>query len=442
MYFWNKPSTGWVNAGSNGTLTTNVAGLTLLGNALAATSNTLVVGAAFEGSGTGQVDVYVEPSGGWVSATQTALLTGSDSASGDAFGSSVAISGTTIAIGAPGATIGSNTGQGAVYAFTQPSGGWTNMTQTAKLTASDGAAGDALGNAVGTNGTTIYAGADSATVGANAAQGAVYQFNQTGGAWVTGTESAKISSSDGAASDQFGFSVAVAGPTLLVGAAAASVNGNLNQGAAYVFLQTSPPAVTTQPANATVASGGTATFTSAASGTPAPTVQWQVSTDGGATWNNDTTDAGNTTGTLTVAGATLVTPDAPVPRRVHQLGRDGDQQPRDPVGHERAGRHDAADEPDRERHPATPRSRRPPPASRRRPCSGRFGDGECPDDVHDTISGRDLDDADRVGDDGVAEREPVPRGVHEQRRHGDDDGRDADRPDGAGGHDAAGERRP
>jgi hypothetical protein len=44
------------------------------------------------------------------------------------------------------------------------------------------------------------------------------------------------------------------------------------------------PVVTTQPLSQTVALGGTATFTAAASGTPAPTVQWQVSVNGGSTW--------------------------------------------------------------------------------------------------------------------------------------------------------------
>ncbi len=46
------------------------------------------------------------------------------------------------------------------------------------------------------------------------------------------------------------------------------------------------PAITTSPANVTVTAGATATFTAAASGTPAPTVQWQMSTDGGATFAN------------------------------------------------------------------------------------------------------------------------------------------------------------
>jgi hypothetical protein len=42
-----------------------------------------------------------------------------------------------------------------------------------------------------------------------------------------------------------------------------------------------PPTVTEDPESQTVASGETATFTAAASGNPAPTVQWQVSTGGG-----------------------------------------------------------------------------------------------------------------------------------------------------------------
>src|SRR5208283_2448442 len=46
------------------------------------------------------------------------------------------------------------------------------------------------------------------------------------------------------------------------------------------------PAITTNPSSQTVSAGGTASFTAAASGTPGPTMQWQVSTDGGTTFNN------------------------------------------------------------------------------------------------------------------------------------------------------------
>ncbi len=47
-----------------------------------------------------------------------------------------------------------------------------------------------------------------------------------------------------------------------------------------------PPTVTTNPASATVNAGSPVTFTAAASGTPAPQVQWQVSSDDGKTFSN------------------------------------------------------------------------------------------------------------------------------------------------------------
>ena len=45
------------------------------------------------------------------------------------------------------------------------------------------------------------------------------------------------------------------------------------------------PQVTVSPASETVGAGATASFTAAASGTPAPNVEWLVSSNGGATWN-------------------------------------------------------------------------------------------------------------------------------------------------------------
>ncbi len=63
------------------------------------------------------------------------------------------------------------------------------------------------------------------------------------------------------------------------------------------------PVISTNPSNQTVTAPGGASFTAAATN-PAncntPTVQWQVSTDGGASWSNDTTDSGNTTDTLSI----------------------------------------------------------------------------------------------------------------------------------------------
>ena len=70
----------------------------------------------------------------------------------------------------------------------------------------------------------------------------------------------------------------------------------------------SAPAITTQPANASVVSGANASFTVVANGSPVPTIKWQRSTDNGSTWTDLAADSffsGVTAGTLTVTGATL-----------------------------------------------------------------------------------------------------------------------------------------
>ncbi len=68
------------------------------------------------------------------------------------------------------------------------------------------------------------------------------------------------------------------------------------------------PSVTLQPATATVTPPAVATFTAAANGVPTPTVQWQQSLDGGATW-------ANITGAVSASYTTPAT----------QLGDDGKQ---------------------------------------------------------------------------------------------------------------------
>src|SRR5579884_2381082 len=87
--------------------------------------------------------------------SQAAELTASDGAAGDLMGESVAVSGSTIVVGAPDHQVGANPQQGAVYVFTKPASGWANATQTAELTASDGAASDMLGFSVAISGQTI-----------------------------------------------------------------------------------------------------------------------------------------------------------------------------------------------------------------------------------------------------------------------------------------------
>src|SRR5882757_8577354 len=117
--------------------------------------NTVVVTGAFLGE---SAYVFDKSSAGWHSMTQTARLTPSN-AQAFSFGHSLAVSGNTIVVGASQETIGSNADQGAVYVFVKPAAGWVDMTETAKLTSSDGGTNDLFGKSVGISGNVIVAGA-------------------------------------------------------------------------------------------------------------------------------------------------------------------------------------------------------------------------------------------------------------------------------------------
>jgi hypothetical protein len=165
---------------------------------------------------------------------QLAELTSSDGVSGDEFGFSVAISGKTIVVGA---SQYNSSKVGAAYVFVEGPSGWANMTQTAKLTASDGAAGALFGSSVAfADSNTVVVGAPHATVHGNQLQGEAYVFVKPGNGWVDMTETARLASSDGKANDYFGYSVSGLGNTIAVGASQASPQVQF-QGAVYVFVK-------------------------------------------------------------------------------------------------------------------------------------------------------------------------------------------------------------
>jgi hypothetical protein len=117
-------------------------------------------------------------SGPWVSTTQTAELTASNGQAGEELGDSVAVSGNTIVAGAPQVGVGSNSDVGAAYVYTEPAGGWvTTSASTAELTATDGDGSDNLGDSVAVSGSTIVAGAPRHDADSSTANfGAAYVF--------------------------------------------------------------------------------------------------------------------------------------------------------------------------------------------------------------------------------------------------------------------------
>ncbi|HYK21470.1 MAG TPA: hypothetical protein VEV42_12095, partial [Pyrinomonadaceae bacterium] len=156
---------------------------------------------------------------------ETQKLTASDGAGGNIFGWSVAISDSTIVVSAWGDIVGTNFAQGSAYVFNLKDGTWV---ETQKLTASDGGAFDEFGWSVAISGSTIVVGSQVETIGSHTGQGSAYVFNRQGGNWV---ETQKLTASDGAPQGHFGLSTAVSNSTIVVGA----VGSNFFQGSAYVF---------------------------------------------------------------------------------------------------------------------------------------------------------------------------------------------------------------
>ena len=175
------------------------------GVSVAISGNTALVGATGNddaGGSSGSAYLFDITTG-----NQLTKLTASDAATGDSFGTSVALSGNTALVGA--------SGNDSAYLFDITTGN-----QLTKLTASDAATGDRFGWSAAISDNTALVGATR-----NDDAGSAYLFDIT-----TGNQLTKLTASDAAAGDEFGWSMAVSGNTALVGAL-----GNDDAGSAYLF---------------------------------------------------------------------------------------------------------------------------------------------------------------------------------------------------------------
>lgn len=183
------------------------------------------------GGNSGAAYVFVRSAGVW---RQQAYLKASDSTSGIFFGSAVAASGDRIVVGAPwhGGEM-----QGAAYVFVRSGGAWS---QQGRLRASNPGMSDRFGTSVAISGDTLVVGANgesSAATGVNGNQaddsmtwsGAAYVFDRVGVTW---QQRAYLKASATGRYDAFGQAVAISGDRVLVG----SYSGGF--GRAYLFQRT------------------------------------------------------------------------------------------------------------------------------------------------------------------------------------------------------------
>ena len=151
-------------------------------------------------------------------------------------GRSVSISGDTAVAGAyPDA--GGDPGLGWAYVFERDAGGLGTWGEVIILAASDGQLDDRFGNAVAVSGDTIVVGAYQADpMGGTSGAAYVFERDQGGpGAW---GETAKLLPYDGEPNDNFGYSVAIDGDTIVIGARNEGTSSpNVRAGAAYVFVR-------------------------------------------------------------------------------------------------------------------------------------------------------------------------------------------------------------
>jgi hypothetical protein len=161
--------------------------------------------------------------------SQRQKITSTPRGVGAQFGNAVTISGSTMVVGARfDSTTASQAG--AAYVYVLNAGSWA---QQAVLLAPDGAASDKFGYSVAISENTIVVGAyndDSPLSNA----GSAYVFVRSGTTW---SFQQKLTASDAVADDQFGVSVAVSGPTAFVGANFSDLPSNSDAGAVYRFTQ-------------------------------------------------------------------------------------------------------------------------------------------------------------------------------------------------------------
>jgi hypothetical protein len=157
--------------------------------------------------------------------SQQAKITASDGAAGNHFGCSASISGDYVIVGALGAD-NSGASSGA-YIFKRDGTTWN---QQAKITASDSAAGDHFGYSASISGDYVIVGAWGYGESGDHS-GSAYIYKRDGTTW---SQQAKITASDGAEADWFGCSAAISGDYAIVGDIFDDDHGS-DSGSAYIF---------------------------------------------------------------------------------------------------------------------------------------------------------------------------------------------------------------
>ena len=237
------------------------------GRGVSVSGNSVAVGAAGYQNPNGEDRAYVFTRSNDVWSLQ-ATLQAPDATGVDHFGLNIAISGDTLIVGSERHDVDGMGDAGASYIFVRNGSNWTLQT---KLTASDAAQGDRFGFCAELVGDYAVVGAIFGTTEPGVRNGKVYVYKRTGTTW---DEIAILQARVGSSQDQFGNTVAIQDDLIIVGAVRDNMNGLVDSGSAYIFqIGTQPPTITqTYPARGTTYPGGIVTLEvlNGICGTPVP----------------------------------------------------------------------------------------------------------------------------------------------------------------------------
>jgi hypothetical protein len=192
------------------------------GRSVAIQGTTVFVGARFAPAGSlnaGAVYVFSKHGDSW---QNVGKIVSPSPEEWDNFGRALAVQGDTLVVTARK----SDLEEGSAYIFRYDGGNWIHQED---LVASDAAPGAYFGQSVAVQGDVIVIGARNANP---REAGAVYFFRRYDEGW---TEIAKVFSENGKKNDQFGFTVAIAGDLVTVGARRADPDTLEDAGAVYVY---------------------------------------------------------------------------------------------------------------------------------------------------------------------------------------------------------------
>lgn len=196
------------------------------GSSASISGEIIVIGVPSDNNYFGSAYVFIRNGDGiW---SQQAKLLSNDGATGDQFGSSVSVDGSTVVIG----SMVDSDMSGAAYVFVRNGDG--TWSQQAKLLPNDGAAYDQFSRwSVSLSGNTAVVGSsDDEDNGIDSGSAYVFVRNENG-SW---SQQAKLLPDDGAAGDWFGASVSVSGNTAVIGSSGSDDNGE-SSGSSYVFVR-------------------------------------------------------------------------------------------------------------------------------------------------------------------------------------------------------------